>query len=407
MSAPKNPYAKLMTIATGKEEDNILMHDSSPTSSKDSGFEGMCTTGEDAHNDKEQEKATTPLDEEEIDFEDNPFQIPPSFDWPITEETLCDDDQPYIVWASLCLPIPKELASPMTAVYDALEEFVTTLAEEDPHFIIYPHNLSKYDSLEDLLPPIETVDNLPNDIDNWLTYFPQAKPCILGSNTYTLLLIGLSIPFPKLVKSLSAWMHNKHFSLWKAYLQLEQPTSLGWLLFSTLTMDIELLKEAISNWIENMPIGFWWQTINIGSQGLIPKDQQVKALHIFVDELDVNMAKPLLMALYMSKTSLEYQFPLHICMWLVPKLDAVLNTKGWQSVDKLWACQNTWLSRKLIQIKMWEIELLDDESELLGLSLCDAMMTIHHPTNKKFTLFHTINKHFCEKCHVLMVLKSA
>jgi len=56
---------------------------------------------------------------------------------------------------------------------------------------------------------------------------------------------------------------------------------------------------------------------------------------------------------------------------------------------------------------MWEIELLDDESELLGLSLCNAMMTIHHPTNKKFTLFHTINKHFCEKCHVLMVLKSA
>jgi len=39
---------------------------------------------------------------------------------------------------------------------------------------------------------------------------------------------------------------------------------------------------------------------------------------------------------------------------------------------------------------------LDDQSELLGLSLHDAMMTIRHPTNKKFTLFHTIDKHFCE-----------
>jgi len=50
---------------------------------------------------------------------------------------------------------------------------------------------------------------------------------------------------------------------------------------------------------------------------------------------------------------------------------------------------------------------LDDQSELLGLSLRDVMMTIRHPTNKKFTLFHTIDKHFREKCHVLTVLKLA
>jgi len=70
-----------------------------------------------------------------------------------------------------------------------------------------------------------------------------------------MLLIGLSISLPKLVKNLSTWMRNKRYGLWKAYLQAEQPFSLGWLLFSTQSMDVELLKDAISNLIENIPVG--------------------------------------------------------------------------------------------------------------------------------------------------------
>jgi len=203
-------------------------------------------------------------------------------------------------------------------------------------------------------------------------------------------------------------MRNKRFGLWKAYLQSEQPTSLGWLLFSTQTMDVELLREAISDQIKNIPVGLRWKMISHGSQGAIPKDQQVKALHVLVDELDVNMAKPLLTVLYTSNPKDNHKFPLHIRMQLVPEMDVVLNTKGQQQVDKLWACQNTWLSGKLVQIKTWEIELLDDENnELEDMTLWDAMMDLQHPTNKKFNLFHSIDKHFCDKCHVLTVLKSA
>jgi len=56
---------------------------------------------------------------------------------------------------------------------------------------------------------------------------------------------------------------------------------------------------------------------------------------------------------------------------------------------------------------MWEIELLDDESEELGMTLRDAMVDLCHPTNQKFNLFHSIDKHFCDTCYVLTVLKSA
>jgi len=159
--------------------------------------------------------------------------------------------------------------------------------------------------------------------------------------------------------------------------------------------------------IDHVPVGLHWKTISHGTQGSIPKDQQVKALHVLVDELDVNMAKPLIMAQYTSKPLANHQFPLHIRMQLVLEIDSVLNTKGRQNVEKLRSCQKTWLSGKLIQIKTWEIELLDDESKELGMTLHDAMMDLRHPTNKKFMLFHTIDKHFCDDCYVLTVLKLA
>ncbi len=154
---------------------------------------------------------------------------------------LCNDDHPYVFWVLLHLPIPKDPANLMVAVYDALKDFVAHMAEEDPQFVVFPYILSNHELIEDLLPLIETTDDLLDNINEWLDYFPQAKPWVTGSNTYTALLIGFSILLPKLVKNLSAWMHNKWFGLWKVYLQLEQPTSLGWLLFSTQMMDVNLL----------------------------------------------------------------------------------------------------------------------------------------------------------------------
>jgi len=88
------------------------------------------------------------------------------------------------------------------------------------------------------------------------------------------------------------------------------------------------------------------------------------------------MAKPLIMDLYTSKTADDHKFPLHIWMQLVPEMDAISNTKGRQNLDKLHACQNTWLSSKLIQIKTWEIELLDNESDKLCMTLRDAMIEL-------------------------------
>jgi len=69
-----------------------------------------------------------------------------------------------------------------------------------------------------------------------------------------------------------------------------------------------------------------------GNEGQIkPKDQVCTlTLHIYVDELDVAMAKPLLMVHYKSWPSANHVFPgiWNFRMNLVPEINSVLDTKG-------------------------------------------------------------------------------
>jgi len=168
-----------------------------------------------------------------------------------------------------------------------------------------------------------------------------------------------------------------------------------------------VLQGEISQQIASIPVGLHWKMISLGTQGLIPKDQQVKALHLYVDELDAALAKPRLMDVYTSKPAPGHSFPLGIRMRLVPELESILNTKGRANAKRLRACQNTWIAEKLAYIKTWEIELLDHFNLKTQMTLRKAMMSLSHPTNNKFALFHSIDRHWLEKCHVLTLLKSA
>jgi len=94
-------------------------------------------------------------------------------------------------------------------------------------------------------------------------------------------------------------------------------------------------------------------------------------------------------------------------MQLVPKIGVVLNTQGHCKIDKLQACQAIWITRKLVTLKTWEITFLDEENMAMGMSLRDAMMSIKHPANQHFSLFHLINKHWKDCCYIITCLKYA
>jgi len=227
------------------------------------------------------------------------------------------------------------------------------MTDEDNRFTVLPYHLSSYQDTDDIPPPIDDPNLVPDDIDKWKLYFPDAKPL------YTAVLVGFGKPFAKVMKAMAPWFRKEKFRIWQSALQSEKPTSVGWLLFSTPLMDIDILKAAITTAIDGVPVSLWWKMILLGTQGTVPEDQKIKALYVYVDKLDVPRAKPLLLQLYASKTAEDHEFPLGIRMWLVPEIDTILNTKGRKNAEKLCTCQNAWITLKYTTIKTWEFELLD------------------------------------------------
>jgi len=213
-------------------------------------------------------------------------------------------------------------------VFNGLADFINAAMEEDKQFAVFPYSLSEYNVADELPLVINNVEMLPEEVEDWLQYFPDAKPCRQGGDIYITILIGLSMPFPKFIKKLSPWCHEKKYGLWPSSLQSEKPVSLGWLLFLTNIMDTELLKVAVSAAIYNVLVGLGWKMIHLGMQGKVKPEDQIKALHVYMDEADLTMAKPLVMTVYPSKPGENHTFPMGIRMRLVPEIDMVLNQEG-------------------------------------------------------------------------------
>jgi len=138
MSQLPNPYCKQPPTVTTEDKDNVSMRDNSPSLKNSTSNDSKHKQDEAKQADDRSPSSKQSNTEEGMDFDDQPFQIPPSFGQPITEETLHDNKCPYVLWASLHLPVPKDPGNLMAAIYNALEEFVMQLVDEDPNFIVYP-----------------------------------------------------------------------------------------------------------------------------------------------------------------------------------------------------------------------------------------------------------------------------
>jgi len=163
--------------------------------------------GHDSGSNEEQE-------EDMVDFEDPEFTLPPSFNQEISEETLCDDECPFVLWATLKISLSEKPSNMADAMFDCLADFVEVVGKEDKHFTVFPYHLSNYKAIANLPQVMVDIDSLPEEIDDWLQYFPQqAKPCYKGGNVYTALLLGLNSPFTTFIKKLILWCKEKKLGL--------------------------------------------------------------------------------------------------------------------------------------------------------------------------------------------------
>jgi len=168
-TAPHNPYQKpsSLTTAASLEEYVDPMEEESPSSSK--------TSHESTDGSQQSTTQENPKDKVlEIKEEDEP--LPPSFHQTIMEELLRDDDCHYVFWANIQIPIPENPKDPVATMFDHLERFMHNMLEADAHFTVFPHNLSEYESIEDLLELLEDPDQIPGEVEDWLEYFPGTRP---------------------------------------------------------------------------------------------------------------------------------------------------------------------------------------------------------------------------------------
>jgi len=75
-------------------------------------------------------------------------------------------------------------------------EFVAAMTDEDDCFAVLLYNLTNYPNPGNLSLPINNPELVPDNINKWSKYFPQAKPEARGGDFYTLVLIGFGKPFP-------------------------------------------------------------------------------------------------------------------------------------------------------------------------------------------------------------------
>jgi len=230
MSAPINPYAAPpnVHITESFEAEVDVMDTNRPCNSSNttsSGTAGLHTLGQPVVKpDDPQAAALNDTRQEVIDFSDDG---PPSLNRPLTEEVFRTGRRPHVFWANLRIPLPANLADPFKVLYDCLVEFVTAMTEEDDKFAVFPYHLSSYKEVDDLPPPIDDPNLVPDDIDEWHQYFPDAKPLARGGDLYTLVLVGLGKPFAKVMKSMAPWFCKHKFGIWQSALQSEKPTSVG------------------------------------------------------------------------------------------------------------------------------------------------------------------------------------
>jgi len=180
MSVPFNQY-KSPVRGKNQEEDtamNDISHSGSMSATRGSGtvdppMEGTGSPAKSSDADKM------------VDFENEDFMVPSLFSHELSEESLQDDDHLFVLWANLKIPQPENPGRAADAMFDCLVDFIEAAGEEDKKFIVFPYNLSNYKAVSDLLAGVVDLDSQLEEIDEWLSYFPQAKPRSKGSNVYT------------------------------------------------------------------------------------------------------------------------------------------------------------------------------------------------------------------------------
>ena len=106
-------------------------------------------------------------------------------------------------------------------------------------------------------------------------------------------------------------------------LQVERPTSIGWLCYSTKEMVSGALADEIEDTLD-LKVGLRWETINNNTKRDLKEKEKVFALEVETDREDKDVAQRRLLRFYNSVTRETKDFPNGIRLRFVkPYMEAV------------------------------------------------------------------------------------
>ena len=186
------------------------------------------------------------------------------------------------------------------------------------------------------------------------------------------------------------WLDGESYGWYYKLLQVEKAVCVGWLMYSDLDTNQDLLAEEIFKMC-GVKAGIRFRTISVKSSVKLKASQLVKALHVEVDERFLDRDKKRLQALYSAESA--GPFPLKRKFRLVPQIQALTSPNSLAKADRSRIRQAAFLAN-VTRVTNVDIGVLDFFDFSLGGTLRDLIMSISKQDNPDKGLFVSVDKHF-------------
>ena len=281
----------------------------------------------------------------------------------------------------LFVPPSQEADKTMIAM---AKKFFLKAKEMDESITLFPWALNSKSV------KIKDARSIPEQMGAFKTFFHQAQPKVAGGHVYMRVWLGHDKEPELLHEDLNWWMKNQQHGLYRRSVQAENISGVGWLLYSTKEINCAALQAAIEKRLGNkFEVGCRFKMISLGRRGAVPKENQIKAIHIECDTAVLFDVKVALSKIYASAKNDDY--PNGIRLRLVPEINSMISPETRQNVSRLRVRQDNF-QKQIERCVSWDIDALDFVDPTLGRSLRDLIMKIESRTVVGQPLFHTVDQ---------------
>ena len=382
-----NPYAKKRNITSGVPGTSLDTHQNQGHVSN--GPNQNSDTVGDLMEEDEEEEEEDEEEEEEVTFLQVAASAPPANNPPpleIPAQVKPKPTRPFMTRYDVKLSVPPvdKSADALVALSETIKAFWSQIKELDKSLVIYPWAEG---SNKAALMMIERLPQRPSDLQ---AFFDRALPRKNGGTLYVSVYLGHTETFKKLHSDVKYWLEGESSGWYIKALQVEKSVVAGWLMYSDLDTDQDLLAQAIFK-MSGVKVGLRWRAISVKTSIKLAESQLVKAMHVEVDKTFETRDKKRLAALYSSES--EGPFPLGRKLHLVPQYQDVTTPASLAKLDRARIRQAAFLVN-ITRLANDDVGVLDFHDPAWNGTLRDIIMKIPVSEDPSRSLFVSVDKHF-------------